>query len=175
MHFKLIHPIPNQMKLFKTKANHTEKLGSDLMQVGSNWTNFNDRYSHENQSEFKWIEFNRSNQIQPGSENWSNTFQFQFYSLKAGYITWFLSNCFISGVFDLTVSFEHLFFIGSQLVALSSCGKIGVWHSVTQHWQASTLFLLNVFNHLPLSSNPPEYPKSSVMCIVFGNFNRRYC
>ncbi|XP_065056746.1 BTB/POZ domain-containing protein KCTD3-like isoform X2 [Rhopilema esculentum] len=39
------------------------------------------------------------------------------------------------GVFDLTVSFDHLFFIGSQLVSLSSSGKIGVWHSVTQNWQ----------------------------------------
>ena len=32
---------------------------------------------------------------------------------------------------------ESLFFIGSQLVALSRppVGKIGVWHSMTQHWQ----------------------------------------
>lgn len=35
------------------------------------------------------------------------------------------------------VSVESLFFIGSQLVALSRppVGKIGVWHSMTQHWQ----------------------------------------
>ena len=35
------------------------------------------------------------------------------------------------------VAVESLFFIGSQLVALSRApvGKIGVWHSMTQHWQ----------------------------------------
>ncbi|GFN97158.1 BTB/POZ domain-containing protein kctd3 [Plakobranchus ocellatus] len=39
------------------------------------------------------------------------------------------------GVFDLHVSVDNLFFIGSQLVALSCTGKVGVWHSMTQHWQ----------------------------------------
>lgn len=39
------------------------------------------------------------------------------------------------GTFNLNVRVEYLFFIGSQLVALSFTGKIGVWHSMTQHWQ----------------------------------------
>uniref|UniRef100_A0A2C9JEX1 BTB/POZ domain-containing protein KCTD3 n=1 Tax=Biomphalaria glabrata TaxID=6526 RepID=A0A2C9JEX1_BIOGL len=39
------------------------------------------------------------------------------------------------GIFDLHVSVDNLFFIGSQLVALSRTGKVGVWHSMTQHWQ----------------------------------------
>ncbi|XP_041351393.1 BTB/POZ domain-containing protein KCTD3-like isoform X2 [Gigantopelta aegis] len=39
------------------------------------------------------------------------------------------------GVFNLNVSVDSLFFIGSQLVALSQTGKVGVWHSMTQHWQ----------------------------------------
>lgn len=39
------------------------------------------------------------------------------------------------GMFNLNVSVDSLFFIGSQLVALSQVGKIGVWHSMTQHWQ----------------------------------------
>ncbi|KAK6630971.1 hypothetical protein RUM44_003143 [Polyplax serrata] len=39
------------------------------------------------------------------------------------------------GTFNLNVRVEYLFFIGSQLVALSFCGKIGVWHSMTHHWQ----------------------------------------
>ncbi|KAI9564726.1 hypothetical protein GHT06_008467 [Daphnia sinensis] len=41
------------------------------------------------------------------------------------------------GTFNMHVSIESLFFIGSQLVALSRppVGKIGVWHSMTQHWQ----------------------------------------
>ena len=42
---------------------------------------------------------------------------------------------YFSGVFDLHVLVDNLFFIGSQLVALSSTGKVGVWHSMTQHWQ----------------------------------------
>ncbi|XP_058976478.1 BTB/POZ domain-containing protein KCTD3-like [Musca domestica] len=45
------------------------------------------------------------------------------------------------GTFNLNVRVEHLFFIGSQLVALSSSssGKIGVWHAMTQHWQIQDL------------------------------------
>lgn len=41
------------------------------------------------------------------------------------------------GIFNMSVPVESLFFIGSQLVALSRppVGKIGVWHSMTQHWQ----------------------------------------
>ncbi|ESO87705.1 hypothetical protein LOTGIDRAFT_179235 [Lottia gigantea] len=39
------------------------------------------------------------------------------------------------GIFNLNVSVDSLFFIGSQLVALSQTGKVGVWHSMTQHWQ----------------------------------------
>ncbi|XP_058058486.1 SH3KBP1-binding protein 1 [Anopheles bellator] len=43
------------------------------------------------------------------------------------------------GTFNLHVRVEYLFFIGSQLVALSSSGKIGVWHAMTQHWQIQDL------------------------------------
>ncbi|KAL5008364.1 hypothetical protein ScPMuIL_013945 [Solemya velum] len=39
------------------------------------------------------------------------------------------------GVFNLNVPGDSLFFIGSQLVALSQIGKVGVWHAMTQHWQ----------------------------------------
>lgn len=39
------------------------------------------------------------------------------------------------GQFNFTVHPEHLFFIGSQLVALSSVGKVGVWNAMTQNWQ----------------------------------------
>jgi len=43
------------------------------------------------------------------------------------------------GKFSLTVCVEHLFFIGSQLVALSPTGRIGVWNSLAQHWMAQEL------------------------------------
>lgn len=39
------------------------------------------------------------------------------------------------GEFNLGVSVDSLFFIGSQLVALSKLGKVGVWHSMTHNWQ----------------------------------------
>ncbi|KAK2843146.1 hypothetical protein Q7C36_011361 [Tachysurus vachellii] len=39
------------------------------------------------------------------------------------------------GVFSLGVPVDALFFIGSQLVATSHTGKVGVWNAVTQHWQ----------------------------------------
>lgn len=43
------------------------------------------------------------------------------------------------GTFDLNVAVDSLFFIGTQLVALSPTGKIGVWNSMTQHWQSQEL------------------------------------
>uniref|UniRef100_A0A452GN35 Potassium channel tetramerisation-type BTB domain-containing protein n=1 Tax=Gopherus agassizii TaxID=38772 RepID=A0A452GN35_9SAUR len=39
------------------------------------------------------------------------------------------------GVFHLGVPVEALFFVGSQLIATSHTGKIGVWNAVTKHWQ----------------------------------------
>lgn len=52
------------------------------------------------------------------------------------------------GTFTLgpTVRVEYLFFIGSQLVALSSSGKIGVWHAMTQHWQTQDLEKISSFD-----------------------------
>lgn len=48
----------------------------------------------------------------------------------------FLINlCLSLGTFDLGVPVDALFFIGSQLVATSHTGKIGVWNSMSQHWQ----------------------------------------
>jgi len=43
------------------------------------------------------------------------------------------------GSFNLSVTVDHLVFIGSQLVALSPTGRIGVWNSLAQHWQAQEL------------------------------------
>ena len=40
--------------------------------------------------------------------------------------------------FDMKISVDGLFFIGSQLVALSYTGKVAVWQSMTQHWQVTT-------------------------------------
>ncbi|XP_061538187.1 SH3KBP1-binding protein 1 [Phycodurus eques] len=39
------------------------------------------------------------------------------------------------GVFSLNVPVEALFFVGSQLIATSHAGKVGVWNAVTKHWQ----------------------------------------
>ncbi|XP_077866824.1 BTB/POZ domain-containing protein KCTD3-like [Saccoglossus kowalevskii] len=39
------------------------------------------------------------------------------------------------GTFNLGVPVDALFFIGSQLVATSKTGKVGVWHAMTQNWQ----------------------------------------
>ncbi|XP_030854857.1 BTB/POZ domain-containing protein KCTD3 [Strongylocentrotus purpuratus] len=39
------------------------------------------------------------------------------------------------GTFNLGVKVDSLFFIGSQLVATSHVGKVGVWHALTQTWQ----------------------------------------
>ena len=37
--------------------------------------------------------------------------------------------------FDMKIPVDGLFFIGMQLVAISSTGKVAVWQSVQKHWQ----------------------------------------
>ncbi|XP_049826851.1 BTB/POZ domain-containing protein KCTD3 isoform X3 [Aethina tumida] len=50
------------------------------------------------------------------------------------------------GTFNLHVRVEYLFFIGSQLVALSPSGKLGVWHAMTQHWQTQDVMPIASFD-----------------------------
>ncbi|XP_066245472.1 BTB/POZ domain-containing protein KCTD3 isoform X1 [Euwallacea similis] len=50
------------------------------------------------------------------------------------------------GTFNLHVRVEYLFFIGSQLVALSPLGKLGVWHAMTQHWQTQDVMPIASFD-----------------------------
>ncbi|XP_073999721.1 BTB/POZ domain-containing protein KCTD3 isoform X2 [Rhodnius prolixus] len=50
------------------------------------------------------------------------------------------------GAFNLGVKVEHLFFIGTQLVALSPTGKVGVWHSMSQHWQIQDVLPISSFD-----------------------------
>jgi len=41
---------------------------------------------------------------------------------------------------------DALFFIGSQLVATSHTGKIGVWNSMTQHWQIQDVMPISSYD-----------------------------
>nr|XP_023029575.1 BTB/POZ domain-containing protein KCTD3 [Leptinotarsa decemlineata] len=50
------------------------------------------------------------------------------------------------GTFNLHVRVEYLFYIGSQLVALSPSGKLGVWHAMTQHWQTQDVMPIASFD-----------------------------
>jgi hypothetical protein len=52
----------------------------------------------------------------------------------------------VIGSFNLQVRVEFLFFIGNQLVALSSSGKIGVWHN-NKHFQVQDLLPILSFDH----------------------------
>lgn len=52
----------------------------------------------------------------------------------------------VLGTFNLMVRVEYLFFIGSQLVALSPSGKLGVWHAMTQHWQTQDVMPIASFD-----------------------------
>ena len=36
---------------------------------------------------------------------------------------------------DMKIPVDGLFFVGTQLVAISNTGKVAVWQSVQQHWQ----------------------------------------
>ncbi|KAI6652755.1 SH3KBP1-binding protein 1 [Oopsacas minuta] len=44
------------------------------------------------------------------------------------------------GTFDLKSPVSALFFIGPQLVAISSVGKVGVWHYSNQNWTAQGVY-----------------------------------
>lgn len=62
---------------------------------------------------------------------------------------WGISDCGNQtniGTFNLHIRVEYLFFIGSQLVALSSSGKLGVWHAMTQHWQTQDVMPISSFD-----------------------------
>lgn len=50
------------------------------------------------------------------------------------------------GTFNLGVPVDSLFFIGSQLVALSHLGKVGVWHAMTHHWQIQDVVPITSFD-----------------------------
>uniref|UniRef100_A0A2R5LAI4 BTB/POZ domain-containing protein KCTD3 n=1 Tax=Ornithodoros turicata TaxID=34597 RepID=A0A2R5LAI4_9ACAR len=50
------------------------------------------------------------------------------------------------GTFNLSVPVDSLFFIGSQLVALSHLGKVGVWHAMTHHWQIQDVMPITSFD-----------------------------
>ncbi|KAJ6663618.1 hypothetical protein lerEdw1_009697 [Lerista edwardsae] len=50
------------------------------------------------------------------------------------------------GVFHLGVPVEGLFFVGSQLIATSHTGKIGVWNAVTRHWQTQDVAPINSYD-----------------------------
>lgn len=50
------------------------------------------------------------------------------------------------GTFNLSVPVDALFFIGSQLVATSHTGKIGVWNSMTQHWQIQDVMPISSYD-----------------------------
>lgn len=55
-------------------------------------------------------------------------------------------NTFQIGTFSLGTTVDHLFFIGSQLVATKCSGKIGVWNSLTQLWQIQDVTPISSFD-----------------------------
>uniref|UniRef100_A0A0N5AP67 BTB domain-containing protein n=1 Tax=Syphacia muris TaxID=451379 RepID=A0A0N5AP67_9BILA len=50
------------------------------------------------------------------------------------------------GTFSLSVAVDKLFFIGSQLVALSKTGKVGIWHSMTHNWQVQDVVSISCYD-----------------------------
>uniref|UniRef100_A0A158Q805 BTB domain-containing protein n=1 Tax=Elaeophora elaphi TaxID=1147741 RepID=A0A158Q805_9BILA len=50
------------------------------------------------------------------------------------------------GTFTLLVAVDKLFFIGSQLVALSKMGKVGIWHSMTHNWQVQDVVAISCYD-----------------------------
>ena len=56
------------------------------------------------------------------------------------------NNTVLIGNFSLNSCVDNLFFIGSQLVATSSIGKIGVWNSISQLWQIQDVNPISSFD-----------------------------
>ncbi|PIO59891.1 hypothetical protein TELCIR_18632 [Teladorsagia circumcincta] len=50
------------------------------------------------------------------------------------------------GAFSLSVAVDKLFFIGSQMVALSRTGKVGIWHSMTHNWQVQDVVAISCYD-----------------------------
>ncbi|PIO72281.1 K+ channel tetramerization domain protein [Teladorsagia circumcincta] len=50
------------------------------------------------------------------------------------------------GTFSLSVAVDKLFFIGSQMVALSRTGKVGIWHSMTHNWQVQDVVAISCYD-----------------------------
>ncbi|CAD5223432.1 unnamed protein product [Bursaphelenchus okinawaensis] len=49
-------------------------------------------------------------------------------------------------VFSLNAIIDKLFFIGSQLVALSWTGKVGVWNSMSHNWQVQDVMQISSYD-----------------------------
>ena len=52
----------------------------------------------------------------------------------------------IIGCYNLSVPVDKLFFIGSQMVALSQTGKVLIWHSMTQSWQVQDVMPISSYD-----------------------------
>ena len=53
----------------------------------------------------------------------------------------------VLGKFDLGIQIDALFFVGSQVVAISYTGKVGIWNSrMPRHWQVN--ILISLVQHL---------------------------
>ncbi|CAB3398944.1 unnamed protein product [Caenorhabditis bovis] len=50
------------------------------------------------------------------------------------------------GSFTMAVPIDNLFFVGTQMVALSRMGKVGIWHSATQNWQAQDVAPISCYD-----------------------------
>ncbi|CAJ0582429.1 unnamed protein product, partial [Mesorhabditis spiculigera] len=50
------------------------------------------------------------------------------------------------GKFTLGVPVDKLFFVGSQMVALSRIGKVGIWHSMTGNWQVQDVVSITCYD-----------------------------
>lgn len=70
---------------------------------------------------------------------------FKFFFTDSAIRLWLVhdeNNTVLIGNFSLNSCVDNLFFIGSQLVATSSIGKIGVWNSISQLWQIQDVIVV---------------------------------
>jgi hypothetical protein len=70
-------------------------------------------------------------------------------SIKSSIRLWLVvdeNTTHLIGIFCLNTNVDNLFFIGSQLVATSSIGKIGVWNSLSQLWQTQDITPISSFD-----------------------------
>lgn len=136
-------------QLTPTSLNMSSPYSSSSSSATSTPNNLSSNSGSNNSSSSSISSPSSSSSIQPPNtvEN-SKLCALLAISLKHLIRLWLVSDeaTHLIGNFNLNSVIDSLFFIGSQLVATSSIGKIGVWNSISQLWQTQEITPISSFD-----------------------------